>query len=130
MKCGPAGRLVVENVATPPDSVAVPSSVLPSTNATVPVGAGPPPSDNTTAASDARCPKAVGLFGATTNVKADAARSRTVTVTGADPLAMKLPSPRYVALNACGPGAIPFTVNAAAPPATAATPTGVPLSKK
>jgi hypothetical protein len=44
-------------------------------------------------------------------------------------LAVKLPSPAYLARNVCGPGAIPFSVTVAAPPAIAADPIGVGPSR-
>jgi hypothetical protein len=130
MKCGPAGSAVVENCAIPPESGAVPRSVPPSRNATVPVGVTVPPSGITAAASVARWPSAVGLLADTTKVNVDCARGRTVIVVGDDVLAAKFGVPSYLAVMAWAPGAVPFTVSAAVPDDSGAVPIGVAPSKK
>jgi hypothetical protein len=50
----PSFRVVLVNVATPPDSVAVPSVVLPFMNVTLPVGV--PADEDTDAENDNDCP--------------------------------------------------------------------------
>src|SRR5689334_11030999 len=62
-------------------------------------------------------------------VNVAAARLRTVTVTGADVLPVKLPSPPYAAVIVCEPGARPFTVSVTVAAFAGAVPRTTPPSR-
>ena len=110
MECEPMDSAVVEKMAWPALSVAVPRVVVPSRKATVPVGV---PVAVTVAVKVTACPAVEGFSEEVTEVVVG--WPITVCVSAAEVLPAKVLSPEYFAVMVCGPAVNVEVVNVACP---------------
>jgi hypothetical protein len=128
MEREPEAKVEVEKLACPaPLSDAVPRTVAPSRNVTVPVGV-PDAADVTVVVNVTDWPKVEGLRDETTVVVDGAGLTLWLWIAEVEPL--KLASDPYTAVIECGPGVSAEVESVACPPASATAPSEVAPSKK
>jgi hypothetical protein len=127
IECDPTASVDVVNVALPPLSVPVPSTLVPSLNVTDPVGV-PVVDDFTVAVKVTGFPCFEGLSEELTVL--DVAAFVTVSVSTAEVLPVKFASPPYTAVIECDPTASVDVVNVALPPLSVPVPSTLVPSLK